>query len=84
MNTLGGNYSVLLIHPEDFTSSDGKTTLGAAICTRATKFTIWRNFEKLSAISRTIPIVAMLSTFQGSLRKLDCVFCNSLNAFPIH
>jgi len=37
VNTLGGNYSVLLIHPEDFTSSDGKTTLGVAICTQITK-----------------------------------------------
>ena len=27
VNTLGVNCSVLLIHPEDFTSSDGKTTL---------------------------------------------------------
>jgi len=36
-NTLGGNYSVLLIHPEDFTSSDGKKTLGPAIARKPPK-----------------------------------------------
>ena len=39
VNTLGGNYSVLLIDPEDFTSSDGKTTLGAVIARKPPKST---------------------------------------------
>ena len=40
VNTLGVNYSILLIHPEDFTSSDGKTTLGTAIAREPPNFAL--------------------------------------------
>ncbi len=47
--TLGGNYSVLPIHPEDFTSSDGKITLGATSARRQPNLEMGDNFDEFSA-----------------------------------